>query len=239
MYIFKSIQPKIHPKMKGEGMNAPRSVCPERVTQIPESPLIRFLFADTHMAWFWLIVRLYLGLSWLGAAIGKLTGYDLANGKMYASWVFGAHNGEAITAFTKYVIAHGGASPFTAFPEWFVGAPDGYISFLQSIVLPHAALFLYLATFGELFVSLGLIFGAFTGIAAFFGLFMNLNFVLTGVVSVSPTMAILALFIVLAWRVAGYYGVDHWLLPLLGTPWTGSLIHQKRFDAPKPSPSLH
>jgi len=33
----------------------------------------------------------------------------------------------------------------------------------------------------------------------------------------------LAMFVMLAWRVAGYYGVDRWLLPLLGTPWTGSL----------------
>ncbi len=217
-------------------MNALRSVNPKVVTQISESPMTRFLFADTRMAWFWLIIRLYLALSWLGAAVGKLTGYDLANGKIYAPWVFSAHDGEAITAFAKYVIVHGGASPFAAFPEWFVGAPDGYISFLQSIVLPHAALFSYLVTFGELFVSLGLIFGAFTSIAAFFGLFMNLNFVLTGVVSVSPTMAILALFIVLAWRNAGYYGVDRWLLPLLGTPWTGSLTHQKRPEALKPLP---
>ena len=219
-------------------MNALQSVRREVVTQIPESPISHFFFADRRMAWFWLIMRLYLALSWLGAAVGKLTGYDLVNGKLYPPWVLGGHDGEAITAFAKYVIAHGGASPFAAFPEWFVGASDGYISFLQSIVLPHAALFSYLVTFGELLVSLGLIFGAFTSIAAFFGMFMNLNFIMTGVVSVSPTMAILALFIVLAWRIAGYYGVDRWLLPLLGTPWTGPLTHQKKPDALKPLPSV-
>jgi hypothetical protein len=32
---------------------------------------------------------------------------------------------------------------------------------------------------------------------------------------------------ILAWRVAGYYGVDRWLLPLLGTPWTGTLTKVK------------
>jgi thiosulfate dehydrogenase (quinone) large subunit len=216
-------------------MNAHRPFNPKIVTQIPEPPITRFLFEDTRMAWFWLIVRFYLGLSWLGAAVGKLTGYDIANGKLYTPWVFGAHDGEAITAFAKYVIGHGGAAPFPAFPEWFVGASDGYASFLQSIVIPHAALFSYLVTFGELFVSLALIFGTLTSIAAFFGLFMNLNFVLTGIVSVSPTMGILALFIVLAWRISGYYGVDRWLLPMLGTPWTGSLTHQKTAEASKPS----
>ena len=28
---------------------------------IPEPALARFLFGDTRMAWFWLIVRLYVG----------------------------------------------------------------------------------------------------------------------------------------------------------------------------------
>lgn len=218
-------------------MNIFKSINPKLATQITEPPVVRFLFADTRMAWFWLIIRLYLALSWLGAGLGKLTGYDIANGKMYTPWVFSAHDGAAITAFARYIIAHGGASPFPAFPEWFVGAPDWYVSFLQFIVLSHAAVFSYLITFGELFVSLGLIFGVLTGIAAFFGLLMNLNFVLTGVVSVSPTMGILALFIVLAWRVAGYYGVDHWLLPLLGTPWTRSLTRQKTADALKSPPA--
>ena len=32
-------------------------------------------------------------------------------------------------------------------------------------------------------------------------------------------MFTLAMGVMLAWRVAGYYGVDQWLLPLLGTPW--------------------
>lgn len=211
-----------------------KSINPKVVTQIPEPPLARFLFADTRMAWLWLIVRLYLGLSWLGAGLGKLTGFDIANGKMYTPWVFSVHDGEAIAAFAKYVITHGGASPFAAFPEWFVGAPDLYVFFLKSIVLPQAAVFSYLVTFGEILVSMGLIFGVLTGIAAFFGLFMNLNFVLTGVVSASPTMGCFALFILLAWRVAGFYGIDRWLLPYLGTPWTGSLTRHKPTNEFKP-----
>ncbi len=211
---------------------------PKRITQIPEPPLTRFLFADTRMAWFWLIVRLYVGLAWLGAGLGKLTGYDIANGKMYTPWVFSAHDGAAVTAFAKYVIARGGASPSPAFPDWFVGTPDWYASFLQSIVLPNAVLFSYLVTFGEILVGLALIFGALTGIAAFFGLFMNLNFLLTGVVSVGPFIGVPALFLVLAWRIAGYYGIDRWLLPLLGTPWTGSLTRRKTVEAFKPTSAI-
>jgi thiosulfate dehydrogenase [quinone] large subunit len=32
-------------------------------------------------------------------------------------------------------------------------------------------------------------------------------------------MFTLAVGLMLAWRVAGYYGLDRYLLPLLGTPW--------------------
>src|SRR5438874_146546 len=74
--------------------------------------------------------------------------------------------------------------------------------------------------------GIGLILGILTGIAAFFGVFMNMNFLLSGAVSINPIIGGLAIFLVLAWRVAGYYGFDRWLLPLLGTPWTGSLTRK-------------
>jgi thiosulfate dehydrogenase (quinone) large subunit len=93
-------------------------------------------------------------------------------------------------------------------------------------VQPNPAIFAYLVTVGELLVGLGLIVGALTGIAAFFGIVMNMNYLLAGTVSTNPILGVLALFIVLAWRIAGYYGVDRYLLPLLGTPWTGSLREQ-------------
>lgn len=43
----------------------------EFVTQIPEPSFSRFLFADTRMAWLWLIVRVYVGWQWLEAGWGK------------------------------------------------------------------------------------------------------------------------------------------------------------------------
>ncbi|MBI2004888.1 hypothetical protein HYS79_01850 [Patescibacteria group bacterium] len=39
---------------------------------IEVSPLHRFLLANTNMAWFWLLVRLYLGWGWLTAGWGKV-----------------------------------------------------------------------------------------------------------------------------------------------------------------------
>ena len=86
-----------------------------------------------------------------------------------------------------------------------------YAWFLQNIVLPNAAVFAYLVTFGEVLIGLGLIFGCLIGIAAFFGVFLNMNFLLSGAVSINPVIGFLALFLILAWRIAGFWGLDRWL----------------------------
>src|SRR5437899_9315677 len=199
-------------------------VKPKEATYIPEPPIARFLFADTRMAWLWLIVRLYVGYEWITAGLEKLTGYsftlDSSFGKAtgFGPWVFGAHDGAAIKGFVNGALAQtGGAHP--AVQGW-------YGAFLQNVVLPNATVFAYMVTFGEILIGLGLIFGCLTGIAAFFGVFMNLNFLLAGAVSINPVIGTLALFLILAWRVAGFYGLDSYVLPLISTPWTGSLTHK-------------
>ena len=197
-----------------------QSIQPKASTHIPEPPIARFLFADTRMAWFWLIVRLYVGYEWLTAGLEKLTGYSFSfdssfGQKVSSPWIFAGHDGAALTGFVKGALALANG-PYPAVQGW-------YAWFLQNLVLPNAAVFSYLVTFGEICVGLGLIFGVLTGIAAFCGMFMNLNFMLAGAVSINPVIGTLAIFLVLAWRIAGYWGVDRYLLPVLGTPWTGSL----------------
>ena len=201
------------------------AIKPKEATHIPDPPIAKFLFADTRMAWLWLIVRLYVGYQWITAGLEKLTGYSFtfdafAKPTGFGPWVFGAHDGAAIKGFVAGALAQT-QGPYPAVQGW-------YAAFLQSFVLPNAAVFAYLVTFGEVLIGLGLIFGVLTGIAAFFGVFMNLNFMLAGAVSINPIIGTLAILIVLAWRVAGYYGMDSVLLPLLGTPWTGSLARTRR-----------
>ena len=38
---------------------------------IADPPLAVFLFSNTRMAWFWLILRVYLGWQWVNAGWGK------------------------------------------------------------------------------------------------------------------------------------------------------------------------
>lgn len=170
--------------------------------QITEPPIARFLFADTRLAPLWMIIRLYLGYEWLMAGWGKLV-------HPAGVWV-GAKAGAAVTGFIQGALTKtGGDHPDVS--GW-------YASFLQQVALPNAVLFSYLVTFGEIFVGVALILGLLTGFAAFFGGFMNASYLFAGTVSTNPLLLLLAIVLILAWRVAGHWGLDRWVLPLVGVP---------------------
>ena len=134
----------------------------------------------------------------------------------------------AILGFVKRALTHTGGE--------HADVTGWYAAFLQHVVVPNAAVFSFVITGGELLVGLGLLLGAFTGIAAFFGLTMNASYLLGGTVSVNPILAIIGIFVILAWRNAGWIGLDRYLLPALGTPWQPGKIG--RHDAaPAPAAS--
>src|SRR6202022_1960205 len=101
------------------------------------------------------------------------------------------------------------------------GAPvvtfDWYRGFLQLLVDTNSAgWFSYAIVFGELAVGVGLIVGAFVGLAAVGGLRLNMSFLLAGTVSTTPVLVIVGVLLILAWKNAGYFGLDYFLLPMLG-----------------------
>jgi thiosulfate dehydrogenase [quinone] large subunit len=181
----------------------------ETNTQMPEPALSRFLFADSRFAWFWLIVRIYVGWQWLQAGWEKMGN---------PVWV-GPKAGVALQGFLQGALQKVGG-PHPDVSGW-------YGAFLQNIAMPHAAFLSYLVTYGELAVGIALILGIFTGIAAFFGTFMNLNYLFAGTVSINPLLLLIQLFLVLAWRIAGWYGLDRYVLPTLGTPWQPGNVFKK------------
>jgi thiosulfate dehydrogenase [quinone] large subunit len=65
--------------------------------------------------------------------------------------------------------------------------------------------------------------GILVGIAAFFGIVMSMSYLLAGSTSVNPVLFALAVGLILGWRVAGYYGLDRWLLPRFGVPWRATV----------------
>jgi thiosulfate dehydrogenase (quinone) large subunit len=178
--------------------------------QLEEPPVARSLFGEIRWAWIWLIIRLYVGYEWLNA------GWDKLNS---ASWT-GSKAGTALTGFVNGALTKtGGAHP---------NVQGWYATFLRHVVLPNADIFSYVVSFGEVLVGIALILGLFTGIAAFFGSFMNMNYLLSGSVSTNPILFVGALLLILAWRTAGWWGLDRWLLPLLGTPWRPGMVFNRR-----------
>jgi thiosulfate dehydrogenase (quinone) large subunit len=173
---------------------------------IQDPPIARFLFQSTLASWAWLIVRLYVGYSFLDAGWHKFTDPKWVNG-----------SGEGILGFWTRAVAvpDAPAKPLITF-DWYRG-------FLQFLIDTNSAgWFSYIIVGGELAVGIGLIVGAFVGLAAAGGLMMNMAFLLAGTTSTNPVLAILGVLLILAWKNAGYIGLDRYLLPLLGTPWRQS-----------------
>jgi thiosulfate dehydrogenase [quinone] large subunit len=146
-------------------------------------------------------MRFFLGRDWLVHASEKIVD---------PAWMSG---GEALRSFWEeaVVIPETGRPPITY--DWFR-------QFLQ-YMLDNGwyTWFAKLVAWGEMLVGLALLLGALVGLSAFFGTFMNFNYMLAGSSSTNPVLFGLAIFLVLAWKVGGHWGLDRWLLPVLGTPW--------------------
>jgi hypothetical protein len=66
------------------------------------------------------------------------------------------------------------------------------------------------------------------------GAWWDVNFQLAGSASTNPLLFGLGGLLVLAWKVAGWWGLDRWLLTRLGTPWLrgGAFVA----STPRPEP---
>jgi thiosulfate dehydrogenase [quinone] large subunit len=174
-----------------------------------DPPIARALFGDVRLSWIWLVLRIYVGWEWLSAGWGKLHN---------AAWT-GAQSGTALSGFINGALSKA-TGDHPAVQGWYAG-------FLQNAVLPNVSTWSYLVAWGEFLVGIALILGIFTGIAAFFGSFMNVNYLMAGTVSTNPILFVIATWLVLAWKTAGWIGLDRWILPALGTPWRPGYIFQR------------
>jgi len=175
--------------------------------QVEGPAFSRFLFSNTQAAYLWLPIRLFVGFSWLEAGWHKLAP---VNGVWGQGWLDG---GAALKGFWTAAVAlpDQGRPPITF--EW-------YRDFLNFLLQNNAfTWFAWLIVFGEILVGLGLLFGALTGPAAFFGALMHSSFMLAGSASTNPVLFTMAIGLMLAWKVAGYIGLDRYLLPYVGVPW--------------------
>ncbi len=180
---------------------------------IQDPPIAQFLFSNTKAAWIWLVVRLYIGYEWLEAGWHKFED---------PAWM---STGDGILGFwTRALAVAPNGKPVIAY--------DWYRAFIQFLVDSGAhPWFAKVIVFGELAVGLGLIVGALVGVAAFFGALMNMSFLMAGTVSTNPVLFFAGILLILAWKNAGYLGIDRFLLPALGTPWKQPALEAPLADA--------
>lgn len=145
---------------------------------------------NKYMAVVWLLLRLYLGITWLMLGIGKMTGGFNAEGFLR-------------NAVANPVMREGSA----VYPN--------YVAFLENVALPNADVINIMIPLGEVLVGLGLIVGVLTSFAAFFAIVMNISFLMAGTVSTNPWMIALTFFLLVAGANAGQFGGDRWVLPYM------------------------
>jgi thiosulfate dehydrogenase [quinone] large subunit len=182
---------------------------------IQDPPIVRILFNDPRAAVLWLILRIWLGYQWIEASLHKLDN---------PAWL---QTGDALKGFwTNAIQIPTEGRPPISF--------DWYRSFIQFLLDTQSyTWFAKLVAYGELLVGIALILGAFTGIAAFFGAMMNWNFMMAGSASSNPLLFIIAIGIVMAWKIAGYIGLDYFLLPWVGTPWGRKARERSQTSVPQ------
>jgi len=184
--------------------------------ELRDPSLIRLVFSNTLLAPLWAVARLYLGYQWLLAGSHKVWGED--------RWIaVSGPDGLALQSYWQRAVA---------IPEQ--GRPpivfDWYRDFL-TFMLNHEwyRWFSWVISLGEVTVGILLIVGAFVGLAALAGAFMNFNFMLAGAASTNPVLFVIALLIAFGWKTAGWIGLDRWLLPALGTPWQPGYAFRRLF----------
>jgi thiosulfate dehydrogenase (quinone) large subunit len=164
----------------------------------------------------WLVARLWLGYGWLNAGYQKIWGSETA-----AFWSSGA----GVKGFATAGVAGSKAGTGGASYGWFA-------AFLHGFVIPNSTWIAKLVAVSELTIGALLILGLFTGAVAFAGLALNLIYMFTGSSGVNPAYAIVAVFLILAWRNAGYLGLDSFALPKMR-----QLLHRRPPTAePVPAP---
>ena len=178
-------------------------------TPVREPTIVRWLFGSPQSAPIWLVIRIWVGLQWFFAGWGKANFFHDPHG---GGWF--DKGGAGLKGFwgSALGLTTGAKGPATTY-DWY----QSVIKFLYD--RGDYSWFAWIIPLGEMAVGLGLIFGLFTGIAAFFGGLMNFSFELAGTTSTNPVLFLFAVLLIMGWRVAGWWGLDRYALKWVGTPW--------------------
>ena len=167
--------------------------------EIEAPAFARFLFSNSRAGLLWLPIRVFLAFAWLDAGLHKIVD---------PAW----RDGTALGAFWERMVQIPDEGRPAITHEW-------YRDFIKTLLDDGAeSWFTWLVIIGEIARHRAPARPA-----------DRLRGVLRGAdehvvharrsASINPVLFALAIGVILAWRVAGYYGLDRYLLPRLGIPW--------------------
>jgi thiosulfate dehydrogenase [quinone] large subunit len=177
-----------------------------------------WLFRSREASFMWLVVRLWLGYQWANAGYQKIWGSERS--------FFWFGSGAGVKGFATAGVVGSSTGKGGASYGWWA-------AFLHNFVIPNAGAIGRVVSIGELLIGIGLIVGLFTGAAALAGVLLNLTYMFSGSAGVNPMYALLSVFLILAWRNAGWIGLDRFVLQNAWTPHRfgsvfGRLVHRRR-----------
>ena len=116
--------------------------------------------------------------------------------------------GAAVKGFASSGVAGSATGKGGASYGWWAG-------FLHNFVVPNSSWIAKLVAVSEVAIGVLLIVGLFTGVAAVAGIALNVIYMFSGTAGVNPAYAIVALLLIMAWRNAGFFGLDRFALPMV------------------------
>jgi thiosulfate dehydrogenase (quinone) large subunit len=155
--------------------------------------VLRWLGHSRIAAVGWAAMRVWLGIMWIQAGWSKLWGAENAS--------FLHHNGAGVAGFATAGLKLASYSWWGHFLHGFVIPQSGWIGVFISV--------------SELVIGFALVLGVFTAGFAFFALFLNLTYMLSGSAGVNPVYALFAVVLIATWRTSGWIGADGLLMGYL------------------------
>ncbi|MGG4039632.1 DoxX family membrane protein [Heyndrickxia ginsengihumi] len=150
--------------------------------------VIQFFRQNKYISILLVILRVYVGYTWMMAGLEKL------EAKHFSAYSF----------LHSALVQASGEHP--AVQQWWA-------EIVKHAIIPNIALFNMLVPWGELFVGIGILVGCFTKTVVFFAMVMNFSYMFSGSVSTNPQLILLSMFILVSAANAGRYGIDGFVLP--------------------------
>jgi thiosulfate dehydrogenase (quinone) large subunit len=155
------------------------------------------LFSSTRLAPIWIAARVYVGWTWLAA------GWTLTRQPDWAT--------EGSALHQTFLSRQQGTGAEITTQLVKLGVAD-WIGRITAVGLTVA--------------GIAVLLGLATGFAAFIGVTFSVNVLLADSIILGPEVFALAMLLVLAWKTAGWIGLDRWMLPMIGAPWPGGFEHR-------------